>query len=251
MALFKNAYASHEHSLEILNMLYGYDSFLDNLKVIADMGCGQGLDALWWATLMTRDDPPKPHNYIVYAIDQDIRQLEPDVANLPNVFPLETNFEDAVILPRKADLIWAHDSFQYAREPFKCLANWKAQMNVNGMLVMAIPQTTYSLNGRVNIENHNHQYYSYNILNMMYMLAISGFDCRDAYFYRKENTPWLYIGVYASEHDPLPEQATWYDLADRNLINDSVINSVNKFGYAKLEDVVVSWFDKNLYQISN
>ena len=57
MALFKNAYASHDHSLEILNMLYGYDSFLDNLKVIADMGCGAGLDTEWWATLETRDDP--------------------------------------------------------------------------------------------------------------------------------------------------------------------------------------------------
>ena len=83
------------------------------------------------------------------------------------------------------------------------------------------------------------------------MLAISGFDCRDAYFYRKENTPWLYIGVYASEHNPITQDATWYDLADRHLINDSVINSVTKYGYARLEDVVVSWFDKNLYQITN
>ena len=85
----------------------------------------------------------------------------------------------------------------------------------------------------------------------MYILAISGFDCRDAYFYRKENSPWLYIGVYASEHKPITQDATWYDLADRKLINDSVINSVNRYGYARLEDVIVSWFDKNLYQITN
>ena len=39
--------------------------------------------------------------------------------------------------------------------------------------------------------------------------------------------------------------------AERQLINDSIINSVNKYGYARLEDVVVSWFDKNLYQITN
>lgn len=83
------------------------------------------------------------------------------------------------------------------------------------------------------------------------MLAISGFDCRDAYFYRKEASPWLYAGVYASGHDPLPAHATWYDLAERNLINDTLINSVNKYGHARMEDIVVSWFDKNLYQISN
>ena len=62
MAPFRNAYDSHEHSLEVLNLLYCYDSFLDNLSVIADMGCGAGFDASWWATLETRDEPPEPRN---------------------------------------------------------------------------------------------------------------------------------------------------------------------------------------------
>ena len=251
MGLFKNQTASHEHSLEILNMIYGYDTFLDNLKSIADMGCGAGLDTEWWATLTTRDDPPVPHDYIVYAVDKNINEIEPDVLkNNSNIIALEGNFEER-ILPRQVDLIWAHDSFQYARDPFKCLATWKSSMNINGMLIMAIPQTTYLYNNRLVVANYNQQYYNYNILNMMYILAISGFDCRDAYFYRKENSPWLYIGVYASEHKPITQDATWYDLADRKLINDSVINSVNRYGYARLEDVIVSWFDKNLYQITN
>ena len=85
----------------------------------------------------------------------------------------------------------------------------------------------------------------------MYMLAVSGFDVRDAYFYRKKDTPWLYAGVYATDVSDLPEHPSWYDLAERNLVNNSVIQSVNKYGYAKLEDLVVSWFDKNLYQITN
>ena len=89
----------------------------------------------------------------------------------------------------------------------------------------------------------------YNILNLMYMLAISGFDCRDAYFYREAGTPWLYAAVYASEHGPLNQNATWYDLAEKNLINDSVIASVNKYGYARLEDTMVMWLDKNNYLI--
>lgn len=251
MALFKNAFDSHNNSLEILNMLYGYDSFLDNLRVVADMGCGRGLDTEWWATLTTRDDPPEPHNYLVYGVDQDTSQFEQDIlAGNKNITLIEGNFEDRII-PRQVDLIWAHDCFQYARDPLKCLANWKNTLNVNGMLVMAVPQTTYMLNNRLVVSNHSHQYYSYNILNMMYMLAISGFDCRDAYFYRKENTPWLYIGVYASQNKPLPAQATWYDLAEKGLINDSIIDSVNRYGHARLEDVVVSWFDKNLYQITS
>lgn len=252
MALFKNPQESHKHSLTVLNAIREYDTFLESLTVIADMGAGSGLDAEWFATLTTRDDNPEPLNYIVYAVDQNISQLEVDTQVIKNIIPQEGNFEDRII-PRTADLIWSHDSFQFARDPFKTLATWKNSMSVNGMLILSIPQTTYwdSRIGRLVVSVHNGQYFSYNLLNLMYMLAISGFDARDAFFYRDPDSPWLYAAVYASEEGPLDKNTTWYDLADRNLINDSVISSVNKYGYARLEDVVVRWFDKNYYQINN
>lgn len=251
MAQFRNPYYSHEHSLEVLNLLYGYDSFLDSLTTIADMGCGSGLDAEWWASLTTRDEPQLPRDYIVYAVDQDIKQIDPDILiRNPKIVPLEGNFEERT-LPRNVDLIWAHDTFQLARDPFKCLATWKNQLNVNGMMVLTIPQGTYVSNNSLMVEQHNHQYYNYNILNLIYMLAITGFDCRDAYFYRRKNSPWLYAAVYASEHGALDQHATWYDLAERNLVNDSIINSVNRHGHARLEDLVVTWLDKDYYKITD
>lgn len=252
MALFKNPEDSHVHSLQTLDLLYRYDDFMDTLTVVADMGCGAGHDVRWWATLETRDDVPEPHNYIVYAIDQNIQQIESDISALPNVYPIEGNFEDR-LAPRSIDLLWAHDSFQYARNPLNCLATWKQSMSVNGMLVLTIPQTTYwdFAQSKLVVSNHSHQYYSYNVLNLMYMLAVSGFDCRDAYFYRQPQSPWLSAAVYASEHEPIGTHASWHDLADRKLINDSVINSLNKYGYARLEDLVVTWLDKDFYQITN
>ena len=251
MALFKNAHDSHRHSLEFLNLIYGYDSFLDNIGAVADMGCGWGYDSEWWATLETRDDPVEPRDFIVYAVDQNIDNLDPEIlAANPRLIPIKGDFEKTVT-PRKVDIIWSHDSFQYARDPLGTLKVWKETLNVNGMLMLSIPQTTYVQHNRLVVSTHSHQYYSYNILTLMYMLAISGFDTRDAYFYRKENSPWLYAGVYASENEPVPAHATWYDLMERNLVNESVANSIRKFGYARLEDVVVQWFDKSLYQISN
>ena len=53
---FRNPYESHDHSLHTLELIYGYDSFLDSLTRVADIGCGSGFDAQWWATLETRDD---------------------------------------------------------------------------------------------------------------------------------------------------------------------------------------------------
>jgi SAM-dependent methyltransferase len=252
MALFKNQYESHAHSLTILNTLREYDTFLESLSVIADMGCGAGLDAEWFATLTTRDDDPEPLNYGVYAVDQHINRLEIDTKQLKNIIPIEGNFEEHII-PTKVDLIWAHDVFQYSKDPFKCLAQWKNILNDNGMLLLSIPQTTYwdSRIGQLVVSSQNHQYYSYNLLNLMYILAISGFDTKDAFFYREPDTPWLYAAVYASEYGPLTQQATWHDLAERNLVNESVVASISKHGYARLDDVVVRWLDKDYYQISN
>jgi len=250
--VFKNAYESHNHSLEVLNLLYGYDSFLDSLEYVADMGCGAGHDSRWWATLMTRDDPPEPHNYRVYAVDTNLSQFEPDIkANNPNITLLEGNFEKYGVVPRKVDFIWAHDSLQFAEDPVLCLNAWRRTLNKDGMLCLTVPQTTYYYNSKLVITHYSKQTYSFNILNLIYMLAINGFDCNDAYFYRKENSPWLYAAVYAADMDPLPRNTSWYELVERNLVNDSIVDSVNRHGYARLEDLVVKWLDKNFYKITN
>jgi hypothetical protein len=44
-----------------------------------------------------------------------------------------------------------------------------------------------------------------------------------------------------------PKKTTWFDLADLNLINDSVIDSLNKFSYVKQEEIITTWLDKNFH----
>lgn len=250
MARFRNAIDSHEHSLEFLNLLYVHDSFLDSLQVVADMGCGAGLDTEWWATLYTRDDPPEPRNYIVYAVDKDLKFFEPEVADLPNVYTFESDYTEKC-LPRKVDLIWSHDSFQYSLEPLRTLATWNSMLNVNGMLALSLPQPVYMHKGSIQSHSYSGQYYNYNILNLMYMLAVNGFDCRDAYFYRTYNHQWLYAAVYKSCEPMDPATTSWFDLADKHLVNDSIVESLNRYGHVQMEDLVVCWLDKNLYKVSN
>ena len=84
----------------------------------------------------------------------------------------------------------------------------------------------------------------------MYMLAVNGFDCRDAYFYKNANDPWLYAAVYKSHVAPQnPATTSWYDLADLGLLNDSAINSLNRNGFVKQEDLVTVWLDKDFYRM--
>jgi SAM-dependent methyltransferase len=246
---FKNALASHEHSRRILDLLYEYDSFLDSLRVVADFGCGRGLDLEWWANLTTRDVPPEPRNYLVYGIDQDISTVEPHVKALPNVKLFQADFEKDIVIPRACDLLWAHDSFHYSLNPLQTLKLWNQQINPDGMLVLSIPQNTFNEYNRQQINSYSGIYYNYTLVNLIYMLAVSGFDCRDAYFYKESNDPWLYAAVYKSS-DPLDAKTTnWYTLAEQNLVNDSVIASLNTHNYVKQEDLVVTWLDKDIYRV--
>ena len=248
MPQFANPDLSHQHSLEILNLLYDYDSFLDSLGVIADMGCGSGLDAQWWATLETRDDPPEPRNYRVYAVDRNLGQVNDDTKTTPNIVWLNHDFEGSVQLPEKADLIWAHDSFQYVTNPIGTLASWNRQMNDNGMLVMAIPQSINYIHNRLNFKTESYIYHNYSISNLVYMLAVNGFDCRDAYFYKNAQTNWLYVAVYKAMEPMEPTTTSLYNLIDKNLLHDSIVQSVYDNGFIKNSDILYPWLDKDFYK---
>ena len=247
---FKNAYDSHDHSRGILDLIYGYDSFLDSLSVVADFGCGAGFDVEWWATLQTRDEPPEPRNYLVYGIDKDTSKIEDNIRALPNVKLITADFENDFVIPRTCDMLWTHDSFQYSTNPLQTLKHWNQQMNVNGMMILSIPQNIHYQYNRLQNDSHSGVYFNYNAVNLMYMLAVNGFDCKDAYFYRNPNDPWLYAAVYKSDIKPMdPKTTSWHDLADLNLISNSANESLTRYGYVKQEDLITVWLDKDFYRM--
>jgi trans-aconitate methyltransferase len=233
----------------VFELISLFDSFMDSLTVIADMGCGAGMDINWWATLESRDDPPRPYNYTCYAVDKDLSLL--DKALPKNIIPITGDFEKK-LLPRKVDVMLSHDSFQYALNPLNTLKVWNEQMNVNGMLVLVIPQTSnYQFNRFVN-RVHSGCYFNYNVCNLLYMLAVNGFDCKDSYMYKAPNDPWIHLAVYKTDTKPMdPATTTWYDLMEKGLLHDSLVGSISKYGYLRQEDIILPWLDKNWYQVKD
>jgi hypothetical protein len=234
------------HSLKILNQLREYDSFLDSLKVIADMGCGTGEDIQWWATLETRDDPPKPYNYHCFAVDRDATKLA-KVASLPNIKKFQKDFNQ-LCLPIKVDLMFSHDSLQYSYNPLATLKQWNEMMNVNAMLVLSIPQHSGVEYNKYYSRTHSGCFYHFTPTNLIYMLAVNGFDCRDAYLLKQFNDPWIHIAVYKSDQTPKdPSNTSWLDLVGTGLLHSSIENSINRFGYLRQEDIVMPWLDRENY----
>ena len=118
-------------------------------------------------------------------------------------------------------------------------------MNTNGMLVLNVPMhTTYSYD-RLQTRSFSNNYFTYNICNLTYMLAVNGFDCRDCYIYMAPNYGWIHFAVYKS-HEPYdPATTTLFDLADAGLLSDSAMTSLNKYGHLRQEDLMFTWLDKD------
>ena len=101
---------SHQHSLKTLELISAYDDFMDNLNVICDMGCGHGLDILWWAnaTYVDDQDAVQRRNYKCFGVDLDISKIPSDKPR--NLHLVDQDFETPSVSV-KIDLLWSHDSF--------------------------------------------------------------------------------------------------------------------------------------------
>lgn len=237
---------SHAHSLETLNALYEYDDFMSSIGTLVDLGCGPGDDLEWWATRTTRDDIPEPLN--IKCVGVDILSELPIARKYPNITYQSKNFEDNIFAPKKLfDVLWCHDAFQYAINPLATLIKWRDITSDGGMLSITIPQTTNLIHGQHQCTQLNGCYYHYTLVNLIHLLAVSGWNCLDGFFLKRINEPWIHAIVYKSNHPPAdPRTITWYELADRKLLPESAATSVNKHGYLRQQDLILTWIDKSI-----
>jgi hypothetical protein len=125
-------------------------------------------------------------------------------------------------------------------------------MNVNGMLVIVLPQTSNHQYNRYSSRVHSGCYFNHTVTHLLYMLAVNGFDCKDSYMLKEPNSPWINLAVYKSSIEPMnPSETSWYDLMEKGLLHDSLVASINKYGYLRQEDIILPWLDKNWYLVKD
>ena len=240
---------ANRHATHILETIQQYDTFLESIRTVADMGCGIGEDAYWWATLENYNEPPEPYNFNVFAVDRDPSKIS-QVPVLKNINKICDPYDKENLFPVSIDLMWAHDSLQYSTNPLKTLRMWNSYMTVNGMLLISIPQSNGVEYNRYYSRTHNGCYFNYTPTSLIYMLAVNGFDCRDAYLLKKFNDPWIQMAVYKTDVSVMdPDTTNWYDLADKNLLHPSMVSSINTHGFLPQEEILMPWLDKENYFI--
>jgi len=244
--MFRNEDEAHQHSLQILNHLAQYEDFMMSIKTLADIGCGTGRDLEWWATRTTSGDRPSPLNIQCQGID--IVESLPMAHQYTNITYQKVDFESSIYPPPdKFDVLWCHNSFQYALNPIQTLINWRDITSPGAMLALAIPQTTNIHHKDLDFSQQDGCYYHYTLVNLIHMLAVAGWDCKSGFFKRDPIDNWLYVVVYKSETAPFdPKTVRWYDLVDAKLLPDSADKSVLARGYLHQQDLVLPWLDKSL-----
>lgn len=237
------------HDIEILETIRQYDTFLESIRTVADMGCGSGGHINWWATLENYNDPPEPYNFNCFAVDQDGSKLA-QVPDRENIHKIASKYDVPNLFPISIDLMWAHDSLQYSSNPLHTLKMWNSYMTVNGMLLITVPQHNGVEYNRYYSRTYNGCYYNYTPTSLIYMLAVNGFDCRDAYLLKRFQDPWIQMAVYKTDVSVMdPDTTSWYELIDKNLLHPSIESSINSNGYLKQEEIVMPWLDKENYFI--
>lgn len=244
--MFKNNDESHQHSLEVLNALGQYEDFMLSIKTLADIGCGAGKDLVWWATRTTNDDYATPLNIQCQGIDiLDNLAIAKDYQNITYQ---KVDFESNIHPPHdKFDVLWCHNSFQYAIDPIKTLSNWRNITSDGAMLAIMIQQTTNMHHKDLDFSQQDGCYYHHTIVSLIHMLAVTGWDCKSGFFKIDPVNNWIYAIVYKSNQEPKDlKTVRWYDLVEAKLLPESADKSVMARGFLHQRDLVLPWLDKSL-----
>jgi SAM-dependent methyltransferase len=151
----------------------------------------------------------------------------------------------------KFDILWCHDAFQYVTNPIQTLINWRDISSEGAMLALTIPQTTNIHQKNLDFIQRDGCYYHYTIVNLIHMLAITGWDCKAGFFKKDPTDNWLHIVVYKSEQAPFDLKKTrLYDLVDAKLLPDSADKSILAKGYLDQKDLVLPWLTKSLSRMN-
>lgn len=244
MAILLSHEDSHAHSLETLDVLNRYQDFMDNVSTVADMGCAQGLDAMWWAQLAKTDGTPR--NIKVNAVDIAIDPLT--VLRHPSINYIQRSYADSGLSDDSQDLVWSHNSLQCSKDPLGTLLHWNQIMRTDAMLVISLPYNFYINNHRnipkVDTTYINGSYFNWTLGNLILALAAAGFDVRDSHFRFDRVNCWIQAAVYKSTRKPNINM-DWYEMCEQRLLPISIESALNRNGTFKDTDIVCEWIDRS------
>jgi SAM-dependent methyltransferase len=246
--LLSNPASSRLHSNNFLELLYQFPEMMESIDNVLDLGCGRGYDSLWWATIDDADpDNPQPLNINVTALDKE-NTLDEDIEH-KNIKFIQQDW-DTVDLDETYDVVWAHNILHEAKDPLKLLHQVNRLTAEGGMLCLSFPTTVNTFYGDPDHRVYDKAPHSITMPGLIYMLALSGFNCNEGFFLKQPNTNIINAVVYKeTDNVYYYGEKVLYDLVD--LLPESCNAQLNRFGYITNKGLLLHWIDGSLVDYSN
>jgi len=247
--IFNSEQESHEHSLQTLEQLNEHYEFKVSVKNVLDIGCGKDLlDLKYWASMtdeFDEDNPGRPLNIDCVGLDKiDISETsEKNIKLRKHDFNLEHGFGE---FKDNFDVVWCHDVMQFSWNPLWFLNNVNRVTNNGGMLYLCVPSTINVLYNQFENYTYSGQFSTFTMTQLIYMLALNGYDCKDYYIKKEPYVDLLEVITYKIS-DPLDYNTSWYDLLEKDLLTPNMNEIVNKKGYLTNQGLVTIWLDGQVY----
>lgn len=246
--IFVDKHASHAHSQKVLNLLEGFDDFMDSIKTVLDIGCGAGHDSHWWATRTIKDEEgatigKRPID--VTALDKDISRVDTVVSELGKIKFVESDFDNMPFSKPSFDIIWAHDVLQYSANAYHTLCEWNRVCHNGGILLLSVPRSQRNFYNRYTAIQYDRVYQHYSLVNLIYLLALAGFDTVDDRYMQEPNDTHMWIAGYKIS-EPNSQDTSLHNLTKyfseqvnqmivkNDCINDEYLHGVWFNGSAKI-----------------
>lgn len=215
----------------------------DQLLDVLDVGCGDGIQAEWWAS---RQPPDAEDRYdIKPSVECHGVDLFPPSSDLVNKFYYKQgDYHNLTYKDSQFDIVWSHFSLEYSPTPFKALAEWRRVCKPDGHLYLTIPGSFKKKFGRIHTGIKPGQQSWFTVPMLMYMLAYTGWSPKNSFF-EQDFKNGVIRGLIAAN----PEQSTaidpvttnLYEMAEKGVFNEwcnAMINDTGTFDESRL---VITW----------
>lgn len=235
-------------SMPVLQLLGEHHEFMESIKNIAVINDTTGEDCAWWSDYRLGDEPKSQYNISVFTEKNTVRNAN----KRPNIKIHEKDMSKTGYKSETFDIIWANNCLQKSINPFETICHWWDLLKTDGMLCLSVPQNNYIDDlGRWQIHSYSGEYFNWNIINLIQVLATCGFDCRGGHFKQKQHDTYIWAAVYKSNISPMdPKTTNWYHLQEKMLTPASIDECILKLGYVRHEFLKVEWLDHSIYDLA-
>jgi len=119
-------------------------------------------------------------------------------------------------------------------------------MQDTGMLYLRVPSTISVIYNKFQNYTKSGYYSTFTLTQLIYLLALNGFDCNDVFFKKTAYEDIIEVVTYKIS-EPYDANLNWGQLAEHNMLTDNMNEIINHKGYLTDQGLITKWIDGTVF----